>query len=162
METRFNNLIQAHNVTLQHAALKLCHGDSAMAEDMVQDTYVKALLHREGFAPGSNLRAWLLRILYNTIISAYRHRRVARENPLPDGFAPAAQSPADSEVSDTLQRALRELPDDYRRVFLMATLEESPYEDIAGQLGIPVGTVMSRLWRARQSLQRRLCGAELN
>lgn len=162
METHFENLIQAHDGTLQHTALKLCHGDSVMAEDMVQDTYLKALVHHKAFTPGSNLRAWLLRILYNTIISAYRHRRVARENPYPEGFALPAQTPADVEVSDALRRALRELPDDYRRVFLMATIEESPYEDIAGLLGIPVGTVMSRLWRARQSLQRRLCGAALN
>ncbi|HYE99718.1 MAG TPA: sigma-70 family RNA polymerase sigma factor, partial [Planctomycetota bacterium] len=144
---------------LFRAALKMVHGDLALAEDMVQDTYVKALRHADRFEEGTNLRAWLMRILYNNVISMYRHRQVAREGPYPEGFDPAEMSPADMEVSDEVLQAISDLPEDYRKVFLMAALEDSPYQVIADKLKIPVGTVMSRLWRARQTLQRRLSPA---
>ena len=120
METSFENLIESHRQALERAALKFCHGDFDLAQDMVQDTFVKALKNADRFAEGTNLRAWLMRILYNTVMSVYR------------------------------------------QVFLMAALEDSPYQEIADTLGIPVGTVMSRLWRARQTLQRKLSPASAN
>jgi RNA polymerase sigma-70 factor (ECF subfamily) len=159
METSFENRLHAHHEALSRAALKMTHGDLALAEDMVQDTYVKALRHAGRFEEGTNLRAWLMRILYNNVISMFRHRQVAREGPYPEGFDPAGKGLADVEVSDEVLAAIGELPEDYRRVFLMAALEDSPYQDIADKLQIPVGTVMSRLWRARQTLQRRLAPA---
>ena len=159
MEAKFEALIEAHRAALNRAALKLCHGDAALAEDMVQETYVKALRHADRFAAGTNLQAWLLRILYNTVMSAYRHRQVAREAPYPEGFDPTQEGPPDTEVKGELLQAVQELPEDYRRVFLMAALDDSPYQVIADKLGIPVGTVMSRLWRARKILQRRLATA---
>jgi RNA polymerase sigma-70 factor (ECF subfamily) len=130
-----------------------------MAEDMVQDTYVKALRNADHFQEGTNLKAWLMRILANNVISMYRHRRVAKENPYPEGFDPADDLPADMEVRDEVAEAIQNLPEDYRKVFLMAALEDSPYQKIAEKLKIPVGTVMSRLWRARQTLQARLSPA---
>ena len=162
MDTRFENLIESHRPALERAALKFCHGDMDLAEDMIQDTFVKAIKNGDRFAAGTNLRAWLMRILYNTVMSAYRHRQVARENPYPTGFDPAEELPADLEVSDEVFQAVSDLPEDYRKVFLMAALDDSPYQVIAGKLGIPVGTVMSRLWRARQTLQRRLTTASSN
>lgn len=162
MDATFEALIENHRPALLRAALKFCHGDEALAEDMVQDTYVKALRHADRFASGTNLRAWLLRILYNTVMSVYRHKQVAREAPYPEGFDPEVELPADGEVSDELLQAVSDLPEDYRKVFLMAALEDSPYQEIADKLGIPVGTVMSRLWRARKSLQRRLAAVSLN
>ena len=114
------------------------------------------------FSAGTNLRAWLMRILYNTVMSVYRHRQVAKEGPYPEGFDPEEGLPADLEVSDEVLEAVSNLPDDYRKVFLMAALEDSPYQEIAEKLGIPVGTVMSRLWRARQTLQRKLSPASAN
>jgi RNA polymerase sigma-70 factor (ECF subfamily) len=159
METSFENRIETHREALLRAALKLCHGDYALAEDMVQETYMKAFRNAEAFQEGTNLRAWLMRILFNNVMSVFRHRQVARENPYPDGFDPVQEPDADAEVSDEVLQAIDALPEDYRRVFLMAALEESPYQAIADKLGIPVGTVMSRLWRARQALQRRLTPA---
>ena len=160
MDATFETRIQAHQLALFRAALKFCHGDETMAEDMVQDTFVKALRNAERFAEGTNLRAWLMRILYNTVMSVYRHRQVAKEGPYPEGFDPEETELADLEVSDEVLQAVSDLPEDYRKVFLMAALEDSPYQVIAEKLGIPVGTVMSRLWRARQSLKQRLTTAE--
>jgi RNA polymerase sigma-70 factor (ECF subfamily) len=159
METQFETLIETHRAALYRAALKFTHGDETLAEDMVQDTFVKAIRNADRFSTGTNLRAWLMRILYNTVMSTYRHRQVAREGPYPEGFDPEMALPADLEVSDEVLQAVSDLPEDYRKVFLMAALEDSPYQVIAEKLGIPVGTVMSRLWRARQSLQRRLAPA---
>jgi len=162
METSFENLIESHRQALERAALKFCHGDFDLAQDMVQDTFVKALKNANRFAEGTNLRAWLMRILYNTVMSIYRHRQVAKEGPYPEGFDPAEGIPADLEVSDEVLEAVSNLPEDYRKVFLMAALEDSPYQEIADKLGIPVGTVMSRLWRARQTLQRKLTSVSAN
>lgn len=165
METRLGNDIDNHRESLHRAALKLCHGDSALAEDMVQETYFKAIRNARRFSPGTNLLAWLMRILYNTVMSAYRHRQVARENPYPEGLDPVregAPEPEDLEVSDELSRAIGSLPAEYRKVFLMAALEDHTYEAIARKLGIPVGTVMSRLWRARKALQHQLALGNLN
>jgi RNA polymerase sigma factor (sigma-70 family) len=96
------------------------------------------------------------------VMSVYRHRQVAKENPYPEGFDPEEGLPADLEVSDEVLEAVGNLPEDYRKVFLMAALEDSPYQEIAQKLGIPVGTVMSRLWRARQTLQRKLLPVSAN
>ena len=162
MDATFETRIQAHQEALLRAALKFCHGDEALAEDMVQDTFIKALRNTDRFAEGTNLRAWLMRILYNNVMSVYRHKQVAKEGPYPEGFDPAQEQPADAEVSDEVLQAVSDLPEDYRKVFLMAALEDSPYQEIAEKLGIPVGTVMSRLWRARQTLQRKLSPASAN
>ncbi len=159
METSFENRIETHREPLLRAALKHCHGDYALAEDMVQETFFKAIQNASRFEEGTNLRAWLMRILFNSVMSVFRHRQVAREGPYPSGFDPAQEPDRDREVSDEVRRAIGDLPEDYRQVFLMAALDESPYQDIADKLGIPVGTVMSRLWRARQALQRRLAPA---
>jgi RNA polymerase sigma-70 factor, ECF subfamily len=159
MDAEFETRLHAHHEAMSRAALKLCHGDLAMAEDMVQDTYVKALRNAERFQEGTNLKAWLMRILANNVISMFRHRRVAKENPYPEGFDPSDVEPADLEVRDEIAEAIQDLPEDYRKVFLMAALEDSPYQKIAEKLKIPVGTVMSRLWRARQTLQAKLSTA---
>jgi RNA polymerase sigma-70 factor (ECF subfamily) len=104
METSFENRLHAHQDALFRAALKMTHGDLARAEDMVQDTYVKALRHADRFQEGTNLRAWLMRILYNNVISMYRHRQVAKEGPMPENFDPA------SKASTTSRSATRSSP----------------------------------------------------
>ena len=165
MESLIGNEMEIHRDALYRAALRLCRGNGPLAEDMVQETYCKAIRHVRRFSPGTNLRAWLMRILYNSVMSVFRHRQVARENPYPDGIEVAKEGPADParlEVSDALTRAIDSLPAEYRRVFLMAALEDFPYQAIADKLRIPVGTVMSRLWRARKALQRQLAPATLN
>ncbi len=165
MNRDFGSLIELHRGTLRRAALKLCRGDSPTADDMVQETYCKAIRHARRFSPGTNLRAWLMRILRNTVISLFRRRQVAREVPYPEGLEPGRLGPADpggGEIGDEMARALGGLPEGHRKAFLMAALEDSPYKEIAHRLGIPVGTVMSRLWRARRELQRRLSPGMLN
>ncbi len=162
MYARFEDLVDAHGGLLRRAARKLCRGDDTFADDMVQETYLKAIRNVGRFAPGTNLRAWLLRILYNNVMSAYRRRRTAREGPYPAGFDAAGKPPPGTEVSDEVLRAVGDLPEVFRRVFLMSALEDSPHEAIAEKLGIPVGTVMSRLWRARKTLRERLSPATLN
>lgn len=162
MNATFETLIETHRDVLFRAAMKLCQGDRAMAEDMVQETYLKALRNAHRFIPGTNLRAWLMRILYNNVISVFRHRKVAKEGPYPEGFDPAGKAKTDFEVSDEILEAVGTLPADHRKVFLMAALDDSPYGEIAEKLGIPVGTVMSRLWRARRTLRDRLATASLN
>ena len=162
MNASFETLIETHRDVIFRASMKLCHGDRAMAEDMVQETYLKAIRHADRFTPGTNLRGWLMRILYNNVISVFRHRQVAREGPYPSGFDPAELAKVDLEVSDEIQQAVGELPSDHRQVFLMAALDDFPYREIAKKLGIPMGTVMSRLWRARRTLRDRLSTADLN
>lgn len=158
----FENLTYPHRDALFRAALKMCGGDGETAEDMVQATYLKAFVNFHRFKPGTNLRAWLFRILSNNVISAFRHKKVAREAPYPEGFEPAdAERHVDhaldeEQMSQELKHALAELPESYREVFLLAALDDTTYEEIADRLRLPVGTVMSRLWRARQQLKRTL------
>lgn len=160
----FENQTFPHRDALLRTAVRMCGGDSDAAEDMVQDTYLKAYLNFHRFKPGTNLRAWLFRILANRVISAIRHQRIAREAPYPEGFEPLDEGPAiesnfDADrIGDELKHALDDLPESYRDVFLHAALDDSTYEEIARKLGLPVGTVMSRLWRARQQLKRMLEG----
>src|SRR5688572_20828630 len=108
MDATFETRLHAHHEAMSRAALKLCHGDLAMAEDMVQDTYVKALRNADRFQEGTNLKAWLMRILANNVISMYRHRRVAKENPYPEGFDPSDVEPIDLEVRVELPGANEE------------------------------------------------------
>lgn len=158
---QFEALAHPHRDALFRAALKMCGGDAGTAEDMVQSTYLKAFVNFHRFKPGTNLRAWLFRILANNVISAFRHRRIAREAPYPSGFEPRVSTrpvvPFDfEEVGDDLKHALDGLPENYREVFLLAALDDTTYGEIARRLGVPIGTVMSRLWRARRQLKRSL------
>jgi RNA polymerase sigma-70 factor (ECF subfamily) len=141
-------------------------------EDLVQDTLVKALRARHQFTPGTNLRAWLLRILTNTFI--YRYRRGGLEksvlegpdaDPLADGWVSAAtmESMRDPEsqalrpvIAAEIRAALDELPEDFRMVVLLADVEDLSYREIAEVLSCPIGTVMSRLHRGRRILKARL------
>src|SRR4029453_110765 len=117
METSFEQMIETPPQARERAALKFCHGDFDLAQDMVQDTFVKALKNADRFSAGTNLRAWLMRILYNTVMSVSRHRQGEKEGPYPGGFDPEEGLPADLEVSDEVLQAVSNLPDDYRKVF---------------------------------------------
>lgn len=142
------------------------------AEDLVQDTLVKAMRARDQFEAGTNLKAWLLRILTNTFINRYRRGGLEREvldgpdaDALGDGWMSAATMRAlrDPEthalsplVEAELGRALDELPADFRIAVLLSDVEELSYKEIAEAMGCPIGTVMSRLHRGRKLLQDRL------
>lgn len=165
MDASWGTQIESHRDALHRRALQLCGGDWPAAEDMVQETYYKALRHARRFSPGTNLRAWLMRILHNSVVSAHRHRRVSRETSFPAGFEPASRplhQPAALDLDDDLSGALRALPGAFRRVFLLAALEDCSYQEISRRLDLPLGTVMSRLWRARRFLQRKLAAGAVN
>lgn len=141
----------------------------ADAEDLVQDTLARALRAWDRFEPGSNCRAWLLRILTNGFISGYRRRRRHNQFTHETGddavvalFGADWESAADPRealtdgLGDEALRALAELSPDSRQVVLMADLGGARYRDIAAELGVPIGTVMSRLFRARRQLEELL------
>jgi RNA polymerase sigma-70 factor, ECF subfamily len=155
---------------LYPAALRMTR-NSSDAEDLVQETVTKAYAAFGQFRPGTNLRAWLHRILANTFINSYRKRRRepggAFGAELQDDWQGNAdrltQPPrsAEAEALDRLAdsdilRALRELPEDFRVTIYLADIEGYPYREIAELTGTPIGTVMSRLHRGRTKLRERL------
>ncbi|MBI2393046.1 MAG: sigma-70 family RNA polymerase sigma factor [Deltaproteobacteria bacterium] len=148
--------------------------DATVAEDLVHDAALKALKARGQFAPGTNLRAWMLRILTNTFINGYRRGGLERttfegahqaEDPVADGWISAASMRAMREPEEEalrpvlraeLSRAVEELPDEFRVALVLCDVEELSYKEIAESMGTPIGTVMSRIHRARKLLQERL------
>ena len=157
---------------LYRTALRMTRSE-ADAEDLVQETYIRAFRFRDQFTLGTNMKAWLFRILTNTFINTYRrkvaqpevtdlegvdesslYRRMADERAAsssPDPEAELLSRVVDSEVTD----ALEELPEKFRTAVLL-DVEGFSYKEIAEMLGIPIGTVMSRLHRGRKFLQKRL------
>lgn len=145
---------------------------TAEAEDLVQDTVVKAMRAQAQFQPGTNLKAWLLRILTNTFINRYRRGGLERDlldgpdaDSLTDGWMSATTMRAmrDPEtqaltplVEAEVQRALDALPDEFRLAVILSDVEELSYKEIAEAMGCPIGTVMSRLHRGRKMLQKTL------
>jgi RNA polymerase sigma-70 factor (ECF subfamily) len=146
--------------------------NSAAAEDLVQDTLVKAMRAWGQFEAGTNLRAWLLRILTNTFINRYRRGGLEKAvlegpdaDPLADGWISAStmSSMRDPEsnalrpmLEAEIRRALDELPEEFRLAVVLADVEELSYREIADIMGCPIGTVMSRLHRGRRLLKARL------
>jgi len=136
-------------------------GDRARADDLVQDTLERALIKYHLWQPGSNLRAWLFTIMHNVFVNQLRAQPAGMTDGLDDESAPMTVRPTQSdwlEVRD-LQAALSRLPDEQREVLLLVGLEQMTYEETSGVLGIPMGTVMSRLSRARGRLRTLLADA---
>ena len=159
--------------SLYTAALRMTR-NPADAEDLVQETYLKAYRAFHTFQEGTNLKAWLYRILTNTFINAYRSKkRKPEQTEIEDvedlylyrrlgGLeAAAAGRSAEEEVLDhftdtEVKEALESLPEQFRMAVLLADVEGFAYKEIAEILDIPIGTVMSRLHRGRRALQKRL------
>jgi len=120
------------------------------AEDLVQDALVKAMRARTQFQPGTNLKAWLFRILTNTFINKYRRGGLERSVLDPEQIA---LMPI---VEGEVRRALDALPPEFRLAVILCDVEEFSYEEIADIMGCPIGTVMSRLHRGRKLLQKSL------
>ena len=144
--------------------------DRADAEDLVQDTLLKAFRASDRFARGTNLRAWLYTILHNTWRNRRRDRARARveadserveASPLPDD-GPGGATPEALLVRETLDEdltaALDSLPEAYREAVWLRDVEEFSYAEIAAMLDVPPGTVMSRISRGRRQLFERLTG----
>ena len=142
------------------------------AEDLVQETYLRAFKSYGTFRPGTNLRAWLFRILTNAHINRYRARTRRPEETVLDEFDDRSIDPgpnsisnhgrsAEDELLDELSMAevldaVDELPEPYSEAVILADVEGFTYREIAERLDVPIGTVMSRLHRGRQALRRKL------
>ena len=144
----------------------LCHrmtGAHQLADDLSQDTFIKAYTSLQSFNEGMNFFSWIRRIAVNSAINFLRKRK--REKPLGDSDmrvtdipdAPPQEMPQDTlqkkQMEKKFKEALSELPDDQRVIFVLKVYENQSYEQIASMLKIPHGTVMSRLSRARQKLK---------
>src|SRR5580692_10533519 len=135
------------------------------AEDLVQETYLKALRGFGSFQPGTNFRAWIYRILRNTFLSSRstveRRMTVAMDEEedspaLPTTFSTPESQLIERSSKDAVQRAIEQLPLIFREVILLCDLEDASYREIAEILSIPIGTVMSRLARARKVVRESL------
>ena len=172
-KTKFSDQAMQYMDALYTAALRLTH-NAADAEDLVQETYLKAYRAYGGFEEGTNLRAWLYRILTNTFINNYRSKKRRPDETDIDEIedlylyrrlggleAAAAGRSAEEELLDwftdaEVKEAVEALPEQFRMAVLLADVEGFSYKEIAEILDIPIGTVMSRLHRGRKALQKRL------
>ena len=154
---------------LYPAALRMTRNPTD-AEDLVQETSVKAYAAFHQFQTGTNLRAWLNRILTTTFINVYRKRKREPQQALGGDLAdwqmsadrlappsPSAEAEALDRITDSdLLRALRELPGEFRTAVYLADIEGYPYREIAEMMGTPIGTVMSRLHRGRRRIREQV------
>ena len=131
-------------------------GDAEAADDLVQDTLERAVRKFALWRPG-NLRAWLFSIMHNVFINQVRARKVGFDEELDENLPAYVPSVTGEDVAD-LQRALMQLSPGQREVVLLVALEDLTYNDVSKMLGIPVGTVMSRLSRGRERLRQLLDG----
>ena len=160
-----------HERALFAGALRLTRC-AAEAEDLLQETFMKAYRAFDQFEPGTNCRAWLFRIQKNTFINRYRRKK--REFEIVYGVEKtavehtfmnlstrmAASNPeyrvTDQQFGDEVLKALEKVPEHFRSVVLMSDIDELSYKEVAEKLSIPVGTVMSRLFRGRRILRQEL------
>ena len=133
-------------------------GERTNADDLVQDTLERAWAKLHLYRRGTDLRAWLFTVMHNVHVNRIRATRST--DPLDDEMPELAQraTQSDALMVRDLDRAIARLPADQRAVLLLVTLEEMSYEEVARTLGIPIGTVMSRLSRAREKLRALMAG----
>ncbi|MBI1870121.1 MAG: sigma-70 family RNA polymerase sigma factor [Chlamydiae bacterium] len=167
--SEFESLAQEHFNSLYHTALRMTRNVED-AQDLVQETILKAFRHYSQFEKGTNFKAWIFRILTNSFINQYRKK--SKEPPITDftSIEPIYEEITKSttqfslgeieslreKLSDEVKLALDKLPDEYRMVFLLSVIEDFSYQEISEILSCPVGTVMSRLFRARKILREEL------
>jgi RNA polymerase sigma-70 factor, ECF subfamily len=157
--SQFDTLAIPHLRSVYRLARQMAGADRA--EDLTQETFLKAWAHFQKFDPSTNCRAWLFRILHNTWVSEWRKTRL--ELPVADVDDVLAEPSYDWEqerlgsvLSVDLQWALDQLPDLHRFAVLLADVEELTYQEIAHAMECPIGTVMSRINRGRRTLRRLL------
>ena len=142
---------------LRRYARALVH-DRAAADDLVQDTLERAWIKFHLYRDGTDLRAWLFTVMHNVHVN--RLRAVRATDVLDDEMPEMAQRAAqgDALLVRDLDRAILRLPEEQREVLLLVALEDMSYDEVARALGIPIGTVMSRLSRAREKLRAMMLG----
>lgn len=147
--------------SLYNLARWMTHGSND-AEDLVQETYLKALRNFASFQPGTDFRAWMFKILRNTFLSSCSkldRRMTVAMNLEEDGLELAVDTETPETIlinrlnSEQVQSAIEDLPAHYRETLLLSEVEEMSYREIADILAIPIGTVMSRLARARKAIR---------
>ncbi|HEY7198698.1 MAG TPA: sigma-70 family RNA polymerase sigma factor [Candidatus Dormibacteraeota bacterium] len=164
--SRFSDEAIGYLDTLYRGALRLTR-DPAQAEDLVQDTYVRALRYQNSYQVGTNMKAWLFAIMRNLFWDRFKGGRpedvsldgdgeFALYDTLKDPTAMPEADVLDRIAADEVVRAVEKLPELHREVVLLVDVEGFSYKDAAEVLGVPIGTVMSRLHRARRQLQRSL------
>jgi RNA polymerase sigma-70 factor, ECF subfamily len=134
-------------------------GDRHTGDDLVQDTLERAWSKFYLWRPGSDLRAWLFTIMHNVFVNQRRRKRVELEQSMDELPEPASRATQTDgfELVD-LERALARLSPEHREVLALVAVERMKYDEVSRALGIPLGTVMSRLSRAREHLRRDLAG----
>jgi RNA polymerase sigma-70 factor (ECF subfamily) len=149
-----------HLNALYNFAMYLTHNPSE-SEDLVQETYLRAFRFSHRFQPGTHLRAWLFQILRNTFLTFYRLREresAVAEDGVPDWEVPMFHDAPEEtgrvlETHTDLERAMHRLPEEFRTVLLLAEVEGLPLEEVARVMRCPVGTVKSRIFRAKERLR---------
>lgn len=157
-DPEFQRQVLEHLNALYNFAVYLTRNGSE-AEDLVQETYLRAFRFSHRFQPGTHLKAWMFEILRNTFLTFYRQRGrepVISEDLL-SGSGPVMHETPDpgrgSETRVDLGRVLAELPEEFRTALLLAEVEGFLVKDVAAIMGCPVGTVKSRLFRAKERLR---------
>jgi RNA polymerase sigma-70 factor (ECF subfamily) len=155
--------LEGHIGSLRRYARALIR-DQTDADDLVQDALTRALSRAHCFQQGTNLRAWLFTLMHNVHVNQIR-RRVARPDEVAvDEVAPHLAAPGaqvDRVELRELRQAVAGLPEEQRQVLLLVAVEGLKYEEVAEILGIPIGTVMSRLSRARAALRQQMGGGPI-
>ncbi len=169
-QKQFNDVMVPHMDTMYSYAMYLT-GDKEAADDLLQDTYLKAFRFFEKFERGTNAKAWLYRIMRNTFINDYRRikrqpdlvqydEQISAYQMIRENESEARGLPAEIAnrelFGDEIATAIASLPEKFKSVIILRDVEDLPYEEIADALDIPVGTVRSRLHRARAILHARL------
>ena len=136
-------------------------GDRHAADDLVQDTLERAWNKFHLWRPGSDLRAWLFTIMHNVFVNQVRSKRIEIDKAMEElPVVPVRATQSDFLELADVERSLHALPDEQREVLLLVAIEEMSYDEVSRALAIPIGTVMSRLSRARERMRRLIAGAQ--
>lgn len=166
-EESYEQTVLPHRVLLHRVAIKMT-GSPTEADDLVQETLLRAFRSFDRLRPDSHVRPWLMRILHNTFVSDWRRRKrertvlapnvIEHSAPwvLPRKLSAEPDEAASDGLGDEVVRALSELPPPYRSCVVLVDLQDKSYKEAAELIGRPLGTVMSRLFRGRRMLKGKL------
>ncbi len=159
----FNSMVDEHGPALYRMAYRMV-GDRHEAEDVVQDAFRSAWKSRKSFRPGGSNRAWIVAILRRRVADHWRRPRpptvLAGERNIEIGYP--GEDPLRDDFTDEMQHALARLPNDLRETLLLVVVGELTHQEAADELGVPLGTVLSRVSRARKRLREYLVAVTSN